>query len=103
MSLNDHSRRDFLVAGGLGTLGTLVGGQSSTTGRRILYVGTYTSGRSEGIYIFRFNDSNAKLEYSNTVKGVVEPSFLAVDGKNRYLYSVNETTEFAGKPSGALS
>jgi 6-phosphogluconolactonase len=103
MFLNDRSRRDFLVAGGLGTLGTLVGGQSSTTGRRILYVGTYTSGRSEGIYIFRFNNSNGKLEYSNTVKGVAEPSFLAIDGKNRYLYSVNETTEFAGKSSGALS
>ena len=101
MSSKDRSRRDFIVAGGLGALGVLVEGQRSQD--RILYVGTYTSGKSEGIYIFKFNDSSGKLVYSSTVKEVVEPSFLAIDVKRRFLYSVNETTVFAGKPTGALS
>ena len=103
MSSKDRSRRDFIVAGGLGALGVLVEGQRSQNRQRILYVGTYTSGKSEGIYIFKFKESTGELVHSNTVKGVIEPSFLAIDGKGRFLYSVNETTEFKGKPTGGLS
>jgi 6-phosphogluconolactonase len=103
MSLKDRARRDFIVAGGLGALGALVQGQNPQNRQRILYVGTYTSVKSEGIYIFTFKESTGELVHSSTVKGVVEPSFLAIDGKGRFLYSVNETTEFAGKPTGALS
>src|SRR5262249_25070941 len=101
--LKDRSRRDFIMAGGLGAVGVLVQRQKSQNRQRILYVGTYTSGKSEGIYIFTFNESTGELVYSNTIKGVTEPSFLAIDGKDRFLYSVNETTEFKGKPTGALS
>jgi len=101
--LKDRSRRDFIMAGGLGAVGVLVQRQKSQNGQRILYVGTYTSGKSEGIYIFTFNESTGELIHSNTAKGVTEPSFLAIDGKGRFLYSVNETTEFKGKPTGALS
>jgi 6-phosphogluconolactonase len=103
MSLKRGSRRDFLVAGGLGIFGALVGEKSLQTGRRTLYVGTYTSGKSEGIYIFKLNVSTGELVYSNTFKGVSEPSFLAIDGRGRFLYSVNEVTEFGGKHTGALS
>src|SRR5205814_6360817 len=39
----------------------------------------------------------------NSVKGVVDPSFLAIDRKRRYLYAVNEVSQFAGKPGGAVS
>src|SRR5262245_29297983 len=103
MSLKDRSRRDFIVAGGLGAVGALVQGQNPQSRQRILYVGTYTSGKSEGIYIFTFKESTGELVHSNTAKGVTEPSFLAIDGKGRFVYSVSETTEFAGKPTGALS
>ena len=103
MSLKDRSRRDFIVAGGLGALGVLLEGQTSQNRQRILYVGTYTSGKSEGIYIYKFNESTGELVRSNIVKGVTEPSFLTIDGKGRFLYSVNETTEFKGQPTGALS
>src|SRR5262245_65859965 len=101
--LKDRSRRDFIVAGGLGAVGALVQGQNPQSRQRILYVGTYTSGKSEGIYIFKFKESTGELVHSNTVKGVIEPSFLAVDGQGHFMYAVNEKKEFAGKLTGALS
>jgi 6-phosphogluconolactonase len=71
----------------------------------LVYVGTYTSGKSksEGIYICKLNlDSGALVPYQ-TVKNVVEPSYLAIDKSKKYLYAVNETVEYEGKPSGAVS
>jgi 6-phosphogluconolactonase len=49
------------------------------------------------------NMSTGELTHFNTVKGVVDPSFLAIDRHRRRLYAVNEVEQFAGKPSGALS
>ena len=69
----------------------------------LVYVGTYTAGRSEGIYLFRLNLSSGELRHVGTTKGVVNPSFLTLDGRRRYLYAVNEVEEFAGKKSGAVS
>ena len=58
----------------------------------LLYVGTYTSGRSksEGIYLYRMNSATGELKHFKTVKGVVNPSFLAIDPRGRHLYAVNE-------------
>lgn len=107
MSLDNRSRRDFLGAGGIGALGAFalrgISQAREPTPSLTLYIGTYTSGKSEGIYIYRMNVSSGELKYFNTVKRVVDPSFLAVDGKRRFLYAVNELTEFAGKPGGAIS
>ena len=69
----------------------------------LLYVGTYTSGASEGIYLYRMNLSTGELRHSGTTRGVVNPSFLAISPHRRNLYAVNEVEEFSGQPSGALS
>src|SRR5215216_4741902 len=69
----------------------------------ILYVGTYTTGKSEGIYIYRLNLSTGELRHKSTVTGVVNPSFLAIDPQRRHLFAVNETTEFNGKRGGAVT
>src|SRR6266487_4856009 len=104
----NYSRREFLKAAGFGAL-TLVFPSRARAAQTIhgvtLYVGTYTSGKNkgEGIYIYRMNPSTGELRHFNTVKGVINPSFLAVDPRKQYLYAVNEIEEFAGKPSGALS
>ena len=69
----------------------------------LLYIGTYTSGRSEGIYIYRMNLMTGELKHFKTVKGVVNPSFLAIDSQRHHLYAVNEVMELAGKPGGGVS
>ncbi len=71
----------------------------------LVYIGTYTSGKSksEGIYIYKLNLDSGALKPYKTVKNVVEPSYLTIDKKRKYLYAVNETENYEGKKSGAVS
>ena len=77
---------------------------SSKANEMYIYVGTYTSGgsKSKGIYIHRFNGDTGQIFPYKVVEEVEEPSFLAIDPKGRYLFAVNETMAFDGKPSGAV-
>ena len=67
-----------------------------------LYVGTYTSGKSEGIYVYRMDRATGALTRFSSIKSV-NPSFLTIDKSKRYLYAVNEVGEYAGKPGGGVS
>jgi 6-phosphogluconolactonase len=69
----------------------------------MLYIGTYTSGKSEGIYLYRLDMATGALKPVGVTKGISNPSFLTVDPQRKYLYAVNEVTEFGGKPTGAVS
>jgi 6-phosphogluconolactonase len=76
----------------------------------LVYIGTYTrrearvlGGKSEGIYLYRFDPSSGALEYSSKIAGVDNPSFLALHPQGRYLYAANETGDFGGQPTGAIS
>lgn len=64
-----------------------------------LFIGTYTSGKSEGIYVHRFNGATGKIEPVSIAKGVENPTFLTVVG-GKYLYSVNEN---GGTKQGEVS
>jgi 6-phosphogluconolactonase len=111
VSHHEFTRRDLLRLTGLSMLGLsrpnslLAQARKGRAARELnLYVGTYTTGKkSEGIYLYRLNISSGALKYSKTFEGIVDPSFLAVDRRRRFLYAVNEVTEFGGKPSGAVS
>jgi 6-phosphogluconolactonase len=69
----------------------------------LVYVGTYTRGKSEGVYVYRMDPSSGALEFASKATGLNNPSFLAIDPQHRHLYSVNEVSEFGGKPTGAVS
>jgi len=109
---NDFNRREFLTAiGGAGVIFSLTGAADSQTTKTektkemLVYIGTYTSGKSksEGIYIYKFNPENGALRPYKIIGNVVEPSFLAIDKNRKYLYAVNETVEYDGGKSGAVS
>lgn len=112
MSKKDKiTRRNFLEIGGLGMIGLgLVSSANAKIGvnkelkELLVYIGTYTSpGKSKGIYIYRFNLASGELTPYKIVEKVVDPSFLAIDKKRRFLFAVNETEEYQGKKSGAVS
>ncbi|WP_017729965.1 lactonase family protein [Nafulsella turpanensis] len=65
-----------------------------------LIVGTYTSGKSEGIYVYRFDSKTGKLEHTFTAKGVENPSFVVLSPDGQYLYAVNEVS---GEKEGSVS
>ncbi|MGH1362770.1 MAG: lactonase family protein [Calditrichia bacterium] len=69
----------------------------------LLYVGTYTGGESEGIYVYNMNLDSGELSLKHTVSGVENPSYLAIHPDNKMLYAVNELMELDGVPGGGVS
>ena len=93
---NKFTRRDFLAIGGIGGGGILLAksakgfsNMDKKSSAMLLYVGTYTSKGSEGIYVFKFDAETGNLSKLHTVKNVVEPSFLTIDKNKKYLYAAN--------------
>lgn len=72
-------------------------------GEMFVFIGTYTRGKSEGIYVYSMDMSSGILKFASKATGLSNPSFLAIHPQKPYLYAVNEVSEFAGKPSGAVS
>ena len=55
-----------------------------------MFVGTYTTGKSEGIYVYKFNTSTGDASRLSTISSV-NPSYLAISNGGKFLYSVNES------------
>jgi 6-phosphogluconolactonase len=68
----------------------------------LVYVGTYTTGKSEGLYVYRMDASTGELKYSSQVKGVDNPTFLTIDKQRQALYALYEIHEHEGGESGAV-
>lgn len=71
--------------------------------QHLLYVGTYTGPKSEGIYAFRYDDATGKASPLGLAAKSSNPSFLAIHPNGRFLYAVNETEEWQGKPGGFVT
>jgi 6-phosphogluconolactonase len=84
------------------------------TKKLLVFVGTYTlpilfgtgsvlMGKGEGIYVYQMDQVSGALEFSSKITCVANPSFLAFDPKQRFLYAVNELKIFEDKPTGTIS
>jgi len=73
------------------------------TEKPLVYVGTYTFKKSVGIYTFELDPATGGLDLVSKTSGIKNPSFLAIDPKQKFLYSVNEIADFEGKLSGGVS
>ncbi len=109
---NKGTRREFVKAAGVATLGAVVASRDASARsvntlapprELLVYVGTYTSGKSEGIYLYRLNLDDGELVRVGVTGGVNNPSYLTLDRARRFLYTVEETEEFEGAKSGAVS
>jgi 6-phosphogluconolactonase len=73
-------------------------------GEYIAYVGTYTRpNKSKGIYAWRFQPATGKLTAIGLVGETVSPSFLAVHPNHKFLYAVNEISNYQGARAGSVS
>jgi 6-phosphogluconolactonase len=69
-----------------------------------VFVGTYTGGKSKGIYRLEFDPATGKLGEAQLAAETKNPTFLAVHPSHRFLYAVSEIGNFAGaKNSGGVS
>ena len=57
-----------------------------------LLIGTYTSGKSEGIYVYKFNSTTADNSLESVTK-TSNPSYLAVSPNKKMVYAVNENAD----------
>lgn len=61
-----------------------------------LYVGTYTTGSSEGIYTFKFNRDTGRLLDQQLVAPMENPSFVRLSADKNILYAVSEVDDYEG-------
>ena len=70
-----------------------------------VYVGTYTSDKSKGVYLFQLRTENQAVTLAplGLAAETQSPSFLEIDFRRRLLFAVNEIGQFDGKPTGAVT
>src|SRR5688572_3293795 len=68
-----------------------------------VYIGTFTGpSQAEGIYVHRMDSATGTLTRVHTVPAD-NPSFLALDPTQPYLYAVNSMNDYEGRRSGSVS
>lgn len=72
-------------------------------GGLLVYFGTYTQGKSKGIYVSRLDPATGTLGAPTLAVESINPSFLAVHPSGKYLFAVNEVDSFDGAKAGAAS
>lgn len=68
----------------------------TTAQQYYLITGTYTSGKSEGIYVHQFNSIDGSAKKISHIKAS-NPSFVAVSPNERFVYAVHEDAAKNGK------
>ena len=75
----------------------------SGAGGTLVFIGTYTSPASKGIYVSRLDPSTGTLVAPILAAEGRNPSFLAASADGRFLYAVSEVDAVGGKPGGAVT
>jgi 6-phosphogluconolactonase len=70
---------------------------------KYFYVGTYTDGDGKGIYLYKMNTESGEVDLVSVTENIDNPSYLAIDKQNKYLYAVNEVSNFGETKNGSVS
>jgi len=95
--------RGWLLASLLSVVTTGLGAAAASgaePGKFWVFVGTYTDGKSKGIYRMVLDTETGKLSEPALAAELVNPSFLAVHPTHRFLFAVNENSS---SKSGAVT
>src|SRR5206468_9919882 len=65
-----------------------------------MLTGSYTNGKSKGIYVYTFNSKNGTVNLIDSAS-TTNPSYLAVSPDKKFVYAVNETNAPGGN-GGAI-
>ncbi len=69
----------------------------------LVYFGTYTGGKSQGIYLSHFDTTTGRLSAPELAVETRNPSFLAVHPSHRWIYAAGEMDDFGGRRAGSVS
>lgn len=68
----------------------------------LVFIGTYTGPKSQGIYRFRFSPATGDAGAAELAGKITNPSFLAIHPNRKFVYAVSEVANFEGKDSGSV-
>jgi 6-phosphogluconolactonase len=98
-------RRTFLAHLGAGAV-ALAGSACAPATRRSsmhrIYLGTYTRGRSQGIYLASMDRDTGAVAVDRLAAELENPSFLALNRARTHLYAVSEVGDFQGTDGGGV-
>src|ERR1700730_9868209 len=100
-----YSLRVFILPFAL-LLSTLaVAAPAEKQGKYLFYVGTDTEegSKSKGIYAYRFDADTGQITSLGLAAETTNPSFVALHPNGRFLYAVNEVSNYKGPNSGGVS
>jgi len=69
----------------------------------LVFIGTYSGAKSQGIYVSRFDSDKGDLSSPELAAEMKNPSFLSLSPNGKFLYAVGEMENFGGKPSGSVA
>jgi 6-phosphogluconolactonase len=93
----------LLLALALGAIFVIGNAADAAWQKYIFFVGTYTDHGSKGIYAYRFDSATGESTSLGVAAETTAPSFLAIASGGKFLYAVNEVSQFNGQPTGAVS
>jgi 6-phosphogluconolactonase len=70
---------------------------------QLVFVGTSTRQRGQGIYTYRLDSDTGVLRLVTVNRVNDNPSWLALHPNEQYLYAVNEVNQYQGIPQGYVS
>jgi 6-phosphogluconolactonase (cycloisomerase 2 family) len=71
-------------------------------GATLAYVGTYTP-NGQGIHLFRVDAATGALTPIKVFPSTTNPSWIALDPQQKFLYAANEIANFNGTTAGSVS
>lgn len=98
--LRPMTPRAWLAAG---LIGSAVGATPVAAESFLVYIGTYTGPKSQGVYVVRFDSETGRAGAPELAASSANPAFLAIHPDGRHLYSANETGSWQGKPGGYVT
>ena len=86
----------------LGCIAKQASAEDAKAGTTLVYIGTYTGPKSQGIYVSRLNPETGALSKPELAVEMVNPSWITLHPNGRFLYAAGETGPYKGG-GGAIS
>src|SRR6476659_7990666 len=97
------SRRGFLK--GAAVVAAAAGSPQvrAASSQIVAYVGAYTDKEGNALYIYDLNSADGTLTRRLAIKDYPSPSSLAVSPNKKFLYAVNEISNYSGTRNGSVT
>ncbi len=69
----------------------------------LVLIGTYSRGKSEGIYAYRFSSDTGKLTSLGLAAKASNPSYLVIHPNRKWVFAVGEDAQYKGERAGSLT